>query len=477
MSLTRVGAARQAVSRGLVVTGADPERIARALTGVPLPRLGGVPLTVAPQERTAGLLLLSSPLTWMGGPDARDEAFAALGQATAQLAGAARSSGGRLLPTAVTLGDAPPVLGGDLHELEVLDASEQEVLCNVLRRYVPVLIALSGRGVVGTGAPVDRVGSRRLIESTEHLATRYLASTSPRHLEHVRAELRRGGLARLEQMDVAPVVHPDGTRTVLVRCMDAQASLAVTRAHAVLLCALALHARRLVRDGRREGHVSQRLLEENRARAIADGMRASLGVDAARPGKQQGGRPGNAGRDAAAEPQRRRALLAARDLLTERRAEIGNIDATAAELAPLLMMIDLPGLGVPFRRADDVLRGWAAGGPAVLEAKLLESLCDGGVGGTGGTVVGELRAAHPGKIGLILESWRTALSAPPPQPRNTRKPPNRSKGGSGRGGSAQNRGGSGQNRGGAGRGKGGAGQRRGGHGQGGSGQGRGGGQG
>ncbi|QKW33316.1 hypothetical protein HUT06_04115 [Actinomadura sp. NAK00032] len=451
------------------MAGADPERIGRALAAVPLPRLGGIPLTVAPQERTAGLLLLSGPLTWMGGPDARDEAFAALGRATAQLAGAARSAGGRLLPTAVTLGDAPPVLGGDLHELEVLDASEQEVLCNVLRRYVPVLVALSGRGVVGTGVPVDRVGSRRLIESTEHLATRYLASTSPRHLEHVRAELRRGGLARLEQMDVAPVVHPDGTRTVLVRCLDAQASLAATRAHAVLLCALALHARRLVRDGRREGHVSQRLLEENRARAIADGMRASLGVDNARPGKQAGGRDGGP----PAERPRRRALLAARDLLTERRAEIGNIDATAAELAPLLMMIDLPGLGVPFRRADDVLRRWACGGPAALEAKLLESLCDGGDGESGGSVVGELRASHPGKIGLILESWRTALSAPPTPARGGRKPPSgrgkggspgRGKGGAGRG-SGSGRGGAGRagdgGRGGAGRGRGVSGQDRG----------------
>lgn len=409
------------------MAGADPDRIGRGLAAVSLPRLGGVPLTVTAHERTPGLLTIRTPLTWMGGPEARDEAFAALGSATARLAGAAREAGGRLLPTAVTLGDAPAGLGGDLHELEVLDASEQEVLCNALRRYAPVLIALAGRGIVGPGLPADRVGSRWLVESTEHLAARYLASTSPRHLEHVQAELRRGGLSRLEQMDVAPVVYPDGTRTVLVRCLDAQASLSATRACAVLLCALAVHARRLVRDGRREGNVSQRLLEENRARAIADGVRASFGLDSAKPGKQaapqqgrrsQDGRP-EARRGASAEERpRRRAVLAARDLLTERRADIANIDATAAELAPLLVMIDLSGLGVAFQRADDVLRRWAEGGPAALEARLLECLCD---GGPGGPVVEELRAEHPGKISLILDSWRTALAAgPPPAGRGNR---------------------------------------------------------
>ncbi|MFD0887929.1 hypothetical protein ACFQ08_25595, partial [Streptosporangium algeriense] len=164
MSLTRVGAARQSIRKGVAVQGMDPA----ALTRTALPEVSGGPLRAVTHERTPGLVTVETPLMWLGTPAARDEAFTALGRAIWALADAARRHRGRLLPTSVTFDERPAVLGGDVHELVVLDEVEQEVLCNLLRRCSPALIAFAGRGVVGPGRPRDLVGSRWLADSAEH---------------------------------------------------------------------------------------------------------------------------------------------------------------------------------------------------------------------------------------------------------------------------------------------------------------------
>jgi hypothetical protein len=183
---------------------------------------------------------------------------------------------------------------------------------------------------------------------------------------------------------VFPRTREDGTRTVVVRCLDAQPSLSLTRTFTVLLGACAVHARRLVRDGHRETDLSQRALERDRARAIALGPRTRL--------------------DAA--PGRPKAPDALRDLLVSlRRAHLG-LGVTAPELAPLLAAVDLPALDVPFHRTDDLLRSWAGEGAEPLRARLARALPD---ARPGGFFLDDLIARHPGKLTLLMGAWEADL--------------------------------------------------------------------
>lgn len=399
VSLSRVGAARQSLTKTLAMTGADVRTL---LESVDLPDhpAGLPPVVLRADERTPGLFGVRMEGLWLGTPAARDELFPYLGAVFGALARRARLLGGAVHPTAVRLGPAdgpagsrpPAPLGGDRHELTAVDTVEQEVLANLLRRHSPVLIALAGRGTVG--GPPDRIGSRWLADSREHLATRYLACADPRHLHRVRAEIRRrDGIADLVRMDVAPVGGEDGSPArVLVRCLDSQPSLADLRAQSVLLAALALHARRMVRSGRREANLPQRLIEENRARAVVQGMRARF-VPAA----------GARGRAGAPVPARD----AARQLLDELVPELSLLDATAEELFPLLAPLELPGLGLPPLRTQDLLALAAREGSAALAARgelLLTAPQPGGV------LLETVRRQAAGRVELLLDGWRTALA-------------------------------------------------------------------
>ena len=233
------------------------------------------------------------------------------------------------------------------------------MLANLLRSHVPTLIAMTGRPVATAGVTRDRIGSRWLAASPSHLAARYLASTAPQHLERVKVELRRhDGIARLDRMDIVPDFADDGSPVVIVRCIDAAPSLATARAHALVLAALALRARRLVRDGKRVGNVPQRTLEENRARAIADGLRARFVLDEA-PGRNRHGE-GRAGHGEAREPRMVGARDAIRWLLQDLCAEFSNLEAAAEELAPVILPVELPQLGLRRVASDGEL---LAGGP------------------------------------------------------------------------------------------------------------------
>ena len=386
VNLNWVGGTRQAVAWGVAVPGPNPDKVANALARVRPPVIDGGPVEIR-RERFPGLYTVRTPLVWLGSLAAREELFTVLRQTAAQIAEAVRSAKATLLPTAIALGKGEDVvLGGDIHELEVLDLAEQEVLCNLLRRHIAVLIAYAGRGIVGPDRPADRVGSRWLSESAEHVPTRYLRSASPRHLELVQAELRRSGIWRLDQMDISPQQRTDGTRTVLVRCLDAQPSVALTRTFAVLLGALAAQARCLVRDGYREDEHDQQLLERDRARAVAGGPRAVLH---------------------AAGPGGLRAPDVLRELLGSLRTALDGLEVTAAELGPLLAAVDLPTLEVPFRRVDDLLCRWAAEGSDGLAARLApERWCD---GRAGGVVLQDLYARYRGRVELVIDSWEAEL--------------------------------------------------------------------
>ncbi|MCP2167448.1 hypothetical protein [Goodfellowiella coeruleoviolacea] len=404
VSLTRVGGARQRFDKAFAVLGVEPATMARAFAAAEF-RIGGKPAPVVPVEGTPGLFALRVPMSWLGSRPARDDLFADLADATRRLAEIARRTGGSLAAAGIATTGHAGVLGGDVHVVEVLSPVEQEVLCNLLRSRVPALIAMAGRGVTGVGRPVDRTGSRWLAGSRSHLATRFLASTTDEHLDRVKAELRRrDGVAQLDRMDVSPNAEPDGTLTVVVRCLDAAATLAGARAHALVLGALATRARRMVRDGRRTGHEPQRLLEENRARAVADGLRARLAVEERGPARRGTGDD----RGAPAEKRRRPARDVVRAMVTDVAVELRNLDASAEELAPVLLALDLPDLGVKRGSAEaDLLAHWADGGDAHLLARCVDALTD---AAPGGPLLAALDQTFPGRVAVVMGTWRKRIA-------------------------------------------------------------------
>lgn len=402
VSLTRVGGARQRFDKAFAVLGVEPATMAHAFAAAEF-RIGGKPAPVVPVAGAPGLFALRVPMSWLGSRPARDDLFADLADAARRLAEIARRAGGSLVAPGIATTGHTGVPGGDVHVVEVLSPVEQEVLCNLLRSRVPALIAMAGRGVTGVGQPVDRTGSRWLAGSRSHLATRFLASTTDEHLDRVKAELRRrDGVAQLDRMDVSPGTEPDGTLTVVVRCLDAAATLAGARAHALVLGALATRARRMVRDGRRTGHEPQRLLEENRARAVAEGLRARLAVDDRKPARR------GDDRGAPVEKRRRAARDVVRGMVHDVAVELRNLDAAAEELAPVLLPLDLPDLGVKHGAAEaDLLAQWADGGDAHLLDRCLDALTD---AAPGGPLLAALDRTFPGRVAVVMGTWRKRIA-------------------------------------------------------------------
>ncbi|MGW7385086.1 hypothetical protein [Streptomyces sp. NPDC054794] len=406
VSLTRVGAARQSFAKALAVQGTDAGAVMAAAVNRGLPDTGGGALRLERHPRRPELLRLITPMMWLGTRGARGDAFEALGLALRNIDAAARQAGGALTAPGLSLDGQAVSPDGDTHWLATGDPVEQEVLCNLLRRHSPLLIAIAGRGAFLSGGSRDRIGSRWLADSHEHLATRFLASVTEHHLYRVQAELRRrDGISHLDRMDISPAVGADA---VLVRCLDAQTSLADTRAHALLLSALAMRARSLVADGRREGHGPQQLLEENRARVISEGLRAALAQDE-RPRDRE--RDGGRSRDHERRGQDKRgerkvsARQAVRTLLDDLVPEFSRLDVTPEEILPLLCLVELPG-GQPLRAQDLLPRD--LGGRRMLAEAVREALTD---PRPGGPLLGAVLARYPGSGPLMLKAWAEALDS------------------------------------------------------------------
>lgn len=406
VSLTRVGAARQALAKGLAVQGADRDAVVAAVERGGLPELGSGRLRLRPGRRHPALLRLVTPPAWWGTRGARADGFGVLAGAIEVVADAARRAGGVLTVPGVSLDGTAVPPDGDLYWLETIDPVERELLYALLRRHSPALIALAGRGSFSREGRRDRVGSRWLADSGEHLAARNIGPVTERHLEQVRAELRRrDGIGDLDRMDVAPV-EDDGT--VLVRCLDAQTTLAEVRAHMLLLDALALRARGQARRGDRCAFVRQDLLDDNRARAVTEGLRAVFVEDhgpragAGRDEQRQAGRPRER------SERRRPARQAARALLADLVPEFAKLDATAEELAPLLGLVELPGRTRP-PSGQDLLRCDTGGRPLsdTLRAALTDTR-------PGGALLPLIVEGHPGSAALMLQAWGQALSTGEP---------------------------------------------------------------
>jgi len=394
LSLTRIGATRQSLGKAVAAFGADRDYLTGQTEELP----------VEPADGTPGLFAVWLKSAWLGTFAAREQAFAKLARALAGVNNTARRGGGQIAPTGISLSGLPAVLGGDTHIIEVLSATEQEVLVNLLRTHVPVLIAMTGRGVTVPTGPRDRIGSRWLADSKSHVPTRYLASTQPEHLERVAAEIRRrDGVSRLDRMDIAPGQAPDTTLTVTIRCIDSAASIATARSHALVLAACALQARRLVRDGKRMGNTPQPQLANNRARAVAAGLRARFEM-----------------LDNSAIARNNRTIQArdaVRRLLLDLRVELGNLEATAEELAPAILPVELPRLGLrDIATEDDLLARSAARGDSALASSAYAGLV---TTAPGGQLLATAKNAAPGRVSIMLGSWQSNLAdsgAPTEQP-------------------------------------------------------------
>jgi hypothetical protein len=333
--LYRLGPAPQRIRKGYVIAG-RPDAVT-ALRGELNGRVAARDVVVESPGDSPRLVTLRTGWWWLHNRDSRDAARAALTEAAVTVAAAARRRGCLLLPGAVRPnGEATwqDWTTGDHHSIALLDDVEREVASNLFRSHVPEIIALTGHP--GIGPAPEPLGSRRLAESGQHLAARYLASVSIRHLSLVESELRRTtGIRDLRTMDVHPLDPPgpggDGG-SLSVRCVDGQAFAGTSIAHAILLQALTMTARRLVRDGRREGNTDQRLLERRRASAILKGIDARVPTESVatrRAGRRDDGKGGR-------QDSGRVSLdVLALELLDTLVPELGTLEVSFAEFAPV----------------------------------------------------------------------------------------------------------------------------------------------
>jgi hypothetical protein len=335
--LYRLGPSPQRIGKGYVIAG--PADVVTALRRDLNGRAPAHDVVVEVDENSLRSLTLRTGWWWLHDRDSRDTARTTLSHAIARVASAASRQGCLLLPGAVRpSGQATwqDWTTGDHHTIGLLDDVEREVASNLFRSHVPEIIALTGHpGIDQTPEPL---GSRRLAESGRHLAARYLASASPRHLSLVASELRRTtGIRALRTMDVHPLDPPapgGETGSLGVRCVDGQAFAGTTIAHAILLQALTMAARRRVRDGRRQGHTDQQLLERRRASAILKGIDARVPTESTE--SRGGGRGKNKDKHERRDSGQVSLDVLALELLDGLIPELGTLEVSFTEFAPVI---------------------------------------------------------------------------------------------------------------------------------------------
>jgi hypothetical protein len=420
VSFFRTGPLRQRILKGFIVAADDPAAVVRAVEFRP-PGLGSLRLYT--EERSPGTVWLDTGMVWLTDPAVRAGLRRELAQGAVALAAAIRAEGGRLVP-----GGWLGARGGgtwlcpDLHAVEVLTDTQRELCANLLRSWVPELVAMTGHAAFG-GSRVEREGSRRLADAGDQLATRYLASASPVHLGRIRDSLRRDeGVSRLELMDVNPIGLPGSVPNVVVRCIDAQILPATVLAHALIVQAMAIAARKLERDGRRVPAGQQTALDRNRSRAISSGLAAQFDAvtDRARPDRGRNEKARN-DRSRPESPQSAPARDRTLKLLEELTPHLQAVRAQADELAPVAVGLTMAGSHpLAVRGETDLLGRWSRDGGDLDGAEFFSDagwLADDHV--TAANV-----QAYPGAAALARTYWAGRLRpAPPPPPRPPRRSP------------------------------------------------------
>lgn len=400
--LYRYGPGRQGLRKGYVVAADDAPAVIGAVCAETSP--------VAALARARGLLLQADPhqpsaveietgLVWLHTAAARQSLRETLQEVVTALAEAVKTAGGRLMPNAVRPAHGPwkAYLCGDTHAIETASEIEKATYCNLVRAHLPELIALTARaGVAPEG--VENGGSRRLAESEHHLAARLFPSVSARYLTSIRRSLSRDeGLRRPDLLDVDPNVDGE-PGPVRLRFVDGQMMVQTSVSHALTFQALLLRARRMVGQGRSVRGPEQRLLEHNRALAVAHGSGALLAAPPAGPG-----RAGKGNRDRAEdeEPVPARDLVI--ELYQELRVELLTLEATYEEMAPLVLGPAMRQTGAPgIQNESDLLRATQG------SLGVIDQLVRGGDAGDPITTMNEERS--PDVARTVAAMWSAALT-------------------------------------------------------------------
>ncbi|MBU6529723.1 hypothetical protein [Streptomyces mayonensis] len=402
VALYRSAPLRQRIAKGysVYVPDAGPGRGAADLVATLLARPpllpdgpSGQPCVLRAGPRTRGAVWIDTGRVSLHDPVARARVARVLAVSVAQVSAEVRHHGGLLLPTGwQQQADPFPGLCADLHSAEVLSPVQREVFANLVREHTGPLIALSGRQVYGPGG-VAPGGSARLSRTFGQVSARYLDSCAPEHLDRVRVRLlQEERVGRLDAMDISPLGAPEANADgdVTLRLFDAQATVACTMAHALLVQALSMWARDLERTGQRTRQVPQLLVEQNRARAVARGLAAEFRVDLPRRSQEP--------------PRTQSAGRAVRALLSGLMPHLRQLDATVDELAPLFLGVELAETAAAsgfVRNEDDLLTQWHEADRAALDPERLAQ---------GLATPDWLTADHIGSVNMnrFPGSWTTA---------------------------------------------------------------------
>ncbi|HUN36944.1 MAG TPA: hypothetical protein VMU95_33515 [Trebonia sp.] len=379
------------------------------------------------QRYPASLWIDTGPV-WLFTPQGRASVLASLAEAVSALAAAVGRHGGLLMPSAARAAyrDRWSWLCEDRHCVEVVNERQREVVTNLLRRWVPELIAASGRAAFGTRT-ADRYGSRRLADVGDQVPARYIASASKLHLDRVREALRRDeGVSGLDVMDINPLGDDSvGMPNVNARCIDAQAFPATFISHAMLLQALAMKARRTEKDGGRIGAYPQDMLDRNRSRAVASGLSARLEVELGRGSRGPGGRGPDEARDKA-DVVLRTAADQVESLIREVLPELRAMEVTGAELMPLVGGLSLRDhYPDAVRTENDLFAAWRRAGSDRLDGRALHEL----LSSREALAIDQLTRANeqltPGGAAVVEDFWTGLLQRPEKRRPEERRPEQR----------------------------------------------------
>ena len=353
VSATRVGATQQTLSKGYQVVddrnleAPSPELIQQAVRVYE--SIGAAPkIQFNPSRPT--LVWFDTGFCWMGSRMQRDQVFADLREGVGEAVKILANSGLRLLPNAVSANPRAAQrshLCGDFHSFLTGSDAEREIFCNLIRDYSATLIAVSGRSVFANDG-IGRIASARLQSSNRHYAARYFPSVADKHIGKIAKELRRAeGISRIDLLDVVPFVEGQARSAPVVRLIDGQATLEYARAHAILLQAIMLRARRMAKEGRRVGAEPQKFISQNRSNAIMRGLRAGISKEISRTG-----------RDGKRERYTQNSVDAFVDMLDDLTYELKTLNVSIEELGGLVQGIQLRRKGYSAIRTENDFLGY-----------------------------------------------------------------------------------------------------------------------
>ena len=252
------------------------------------------PVPEQPSSEHPAILHLVTPFLPVSTPEQRDQMIKSLAQATAYIVQASEQRKCRLTAAGVNPyqedGDeGPHALCADLHQIEVYDAGESERIYNFFRYSLAELLALSTHSAV-YGGVVQNDCSLRMRENQVSFLPHYISEFSEQHLDQLQNMVRREyGLPNLHQMDIDPLAGESlqcppplldkKAAAIELRFVDAQCSYAFIRAQIILFQAITIRAREKARWGGRVYYLRDKVLDQNKALAMQNGLSAIFKPD------------------------------------------------------------------------------------------------------------------------------------------------------------------------------------------------------